>query len=53
MEKENKIMTNLEKKLVNGVKEIAEEARDLEVVAETVAVGTYKVIEEKRYQKAC
>ena len=39
-------MTNLEQKLVNGVKEIAEEVRDLEVVAETVAVGTYKKIEE-------
>lgn len=39
-------MSNLEQKLVDGVKEIAEDARDFETMAETVAVGTYKIIEE-------
>lgn len=39
-------MSNIEKKVVEGVKDMAQDACDLEKVAETVAVGTYKKIEE-------
>lgn len=39
-------LEKIENGVVNGVKEIAENACEFEKVAENIAVGTYKIIEE-------